>query len=135
MKPQESKLGGPREWKRWIFGSGECAARQVASRKSRFVPNQDDYPAPAAEESDRKEKVKAAGEAALPQLTEPQRRAVVCRDIRGMTLHEAAEEIGCSPATVKSNRDAGRRRLAIILAPFLPEISRRKNICAPPGAP
>lgn len=99
----------------WLFGSLREAARQEASRQPAC-----DFCDPASMVS-----LVAPGSqseaiwAAMEQLTERQRQAVYYCVLRGLTLEEAANEMFCSPGTVRGHRAAGLDRLAIILPPLL----------------
>ena len=56
--------------------------------------------------------------AALQQLPEDQRAAVVLVDMEGYSIAEVAEILDCAPGTVKSRCSRGRERLAPLLDPW-----------------
>ena len=64
----------------------------------------------------------AAIQAALGQLPEPFRAAVVLRDVQGLSYEEVADVLGISVGTAKSRIHRGRSRLRDLLAAagFLP---------------
>ena len=68
----------------------------------------------AAEDSERKADVLAA----LRQLNEDQRAALVLVDMEGYSVDEAAEILGCAPGTVKSRCARGRVRLVPLLTGY-----------------
>jgi RNA polymerase sigma-70 factor (ECF subfamily) len=57
--------------------------------------------------------------AALRQLPDEQRAALVLVDMEGYSVAEAAEVLDCAVGTVKSRCSRGRARLAELLAPLL----------------
>jgi RNA polymerase sigma-70 factor, ECF subfamily len=56
--------------------------------------------------------------AALRQLNEDQRAALVLVDMEGYSVDEAAEILGCAPGTVKSRCARGRVRLVPLLTSY-----------------
>jgi RNA polymerase sigma factor (sigma-70 family) len=68
----------------------------------------------AAETSERRADVLAA----LLQLNEDQRAALVLVDMEGYSVDEAAEMLGCAPGTVKSRCARGRVRLIPLLTAY-----------------
>ncbi|MBA2561137.1 MAG: RNA polymerase sigma factor SigM [Propionibacteriales bacterium] len=56
--------------------------------------------------------------AALRQLNEDQRAAVVLVDMEGYSVEEAADILGCAPGTVKSRCSRGRARLVPLLTHY-----------------
>ena len=54
--------------------------------------------------------------AALRQLNDDQRAALVLVDMEGYSVDEASEILGCAPGTIKSRCSRGRARLAPLLA-------------------
>jgi RNA polymerase sigma-70 factor (ECF subfamily) len=68
----------------------------------------------AAEASERRTDVLAA----LRQLNEDQRAALVLVDMEGYSVEEAAEILQCAPGTVKSRCARGRARLVPLLASY-----------------
>ncbi|MDN5855480.1 MAG: RNA polymerase sigma factor SigM [Actinomycetia bacterium] len=56
--------------------------------------------------------------AALQELPEDQRAAIVLVDMEGYPVAEVAEMLDCAPGTVKSRCSRGRERLAPLLAPW-----------------
>jgi RNA polymerase sigma-70 factor, ECF subfamily len=67
-----------------------------------------------AEASERRADVLAA----LRQLNEDQRAALVLVDMEGYSVDEAAEVLGCAPGTVKSRCARGRARLVPLLTSY-----------------
>jgi len=57
--------------------------------------------------------------AALQQLPEEQRAAIVLVDMEGYGVAEVARILDCAEGTVKSRCSRGRARLAVLLAPLL----------------
>jgi RNA polymerase sigma-70 factor, ECF subfamily len=57
--------------------------------------------------------------AALAELSEPYRSAVILRDLEGLSYEEVAEVLEISVATVKTRILRGRRALKKLLEPFL----------------
>lgn len=58
--------------------------------------------------------------AALRQINEEQRAALVLVDMEGYSVDEAARILGCAPGTVKSRCSRGRRELAPLLTQYRP---------------
>lgn len=58
--------------------------------------------------------------AALRQINEEQRAALVLVDMEGYSVDEAARILGCAPGTVKSRCSRGRRQLAPLLTQYRP---------------
>ncbi len=58
---------------------------------------------------------------ALPQIPEEFRAPVVLRDVIGMDYAEIAETLELAPGTVRSRIARGRRHLANVLAPDIPD--------------
>ncbi len=56
--------------------------------------------------------------AALAQISEEQRAALVLVDMEGYSVEEAAAILGCRPGTVKSRCSRGRLRLVLLLAQY-----------------
>lgn len=56
--------------------------------------------------------------AALRQITDEQRAALVLVDMEGYSVEEAARILECAPGTVKSRCSRGRARLAPLLASY-----------------
>jgi RNA polymerase sigma factor (sigma-70 family) len=56
--------------------------------------------------------------AALAQLADEQRAALVLVDMEGYSVDEAAELLGCAPGTVKSRCSRGRAKLAPLLSQY-----------------
>ncbi len=56
--------------------------------------------------------------AALRQLSDEQRAALVLVDMEGYTVEEAADLLNCAPGTVKSRCSRGRARLAPLLTSY-----------------
>jgi hypothetical protein len=109
----------------WLFGSALKAARQEAAREPRC--DLIDPSLLAAKVADEQSTAAVAAVwAALDQLTDPQRQAVYFCLMRGLTLAEAAVEMGCRPTTVLRHRDRGVQRLRRLLASLLTN--------PPPGA-
>lgn len=65
----------------------------------------------------------------LEQLPLPQRTAVLLRDVEGLTYAEIAEVMQSSEGTVMSRLFYGRKRIAVLLEPYLAEgkITRLEN--------
>ena len=63
--------------------------------------------------------------AALKQLTEDQRAALVLVDMEGYSVDEAADVLGCAPGTIKSRCSRGRARLVPLLTHY------RRNLAEP----
>lgn len=59
--------------------------------------------------------------AALQQLPDKQREALVLRDLEGLSTAEVADSLGATPATIRSHIAQARVRLRKILQPFLGE--------------
>ncbi len=66
-------------------------------------------------------------QAALAQLPEVFRTAVILRDLEGFSYEEVAEVLECSVGTVKSRILRGRRTLKEILEPLLHEPASEKS--------
>lgn len=81
--------------------------------------------------------------AALRQLSEEQRAALVLVDMEGYTVEEAADLLNCAPGTVKSRCSRGRARLAPLLTSYRRNQPSGGNVqsarvggqAAPPPAP
>ncbi len=58
-------------------------------------------------------------DAALDELPEDWRDAVVLRDIEGLSTHDAAEVVGVGEAAFKSRLHRGRMQLRALLEPYL----------------
>ena len=78
----------------------------------------------APEGSDRRADVLAA----LMQLSDDQRSALVLVDMEGYSVQEAAELLGCAPGTVKSRCSRGRARLVPLLTAYRRNQSRFDNV-------
>ncbi|HKT47836.1 MAG TPA: sigma-70 family RNA polymerase sigma factor [Candidatus Acidoferrales bacterium] len=65
--------------------------------------------------------VKVAVQAALQQIPDVFRTAVILRDLEGLSYEEVAEVLECSVGTVKSRILRGRRALRDLLEPLLAE--------------
>ena len=59
--------------------------------------------------------------AAMAQLPEQFRTAIVLRELQGLQYEEIAELLGCALGTVKSRIWRARERLQVILEPLLSE--------------
>ncbi|MEJ7743485.1 MAG: RNA polymerase sigma factor SigM [Nocardioidaceae bacterium] len=68
----------------------------------------------SAEDAERRTDVLAA----LAQINEEQRAALVLVDMEGYSVDEAAAILGCAPGTVKSRCSRGRLRLVPLLAQY-----------------
>jgi RNA polymerase sigma factor (sigma-70 family) len=68
----------------------------------------------AAEVSERRADVLAA----LNQISDDQRAALVLVDMEGYSVHEAAQILNCAPGTVKSRCSRGRARLVPLLTQY-----------------
>lgn len=80
--------------------------------------------AAATEASDRRADVLAA----LRQIGEDQRAALVLVDMEGYSIEEAAELLGCAPGTVKSRCSRGRANLVPLLTSYRWNQSRFDNV-------
>src|SRR3989442_5545135 len=83
--------------------------------------------------------VQSAVQAALQQVPEVFRSAVILRDLEGLSYEEVAEVLDCTVGTVKSRILRGRRALKEILEPLLggrtaPRQRRGAGGGAPPAA-
>jgi RNA polymerase sigma-70 factor (ECF subfamily) len=63
--------------------------------------------------------LRAAIQAALQQLREPFRTAVVLRDIEGLDQEQIARIMGCPVGTAKTRIHRGRCQLRDLLRPFV----------------
>ena len=91
-------LGRRRRWKQWVSLDGWLAA---GGAEPQAMPEGE---SPGADLR-----------AALAQLSERERTAVVLRDVEGLTAAEAARALGISEGTVRSHASRGRARLREIL--------------------
>lgn len=81
-------------------------------------------PADLSVAADRRRRVLAA----LQELPEDQRAALVLVDMEGYSVAEVAQILGCAVGTVKSRCSRGRSRLASILADLMPPPTRTRIV-------
>ena len=72
--------------------------------------------------------IQVAVQAALGQVPEVFRSAVILRDLEGLSYEEVAEVLECTVGTVKSRILRGRRALKEILEPLLAEKKPEKSL-------
>lgn len=89
--------------------AGEDSALQ------RDIPDSSDNPEDSALTSELRSELKAA----LAQLPDDFRAAVILCDIQGLSYEEIAQIMNCSIGTVRSRIHRGRRQLRERLAPYL----------------
>jgi RNA polymerase sigma-70 factor (ECF subfamily) len=78
--------------------------------------------------------VRAAVEAALQQVQEPYRTALILRDLEEMSYEEVAEVLQISLGTVKSRITRGRDALRKTLAAYIREVGPELGLLAPDEA-
>ena len=112
-----------------------CLDRMRRHKSKPTVPLPDDQDAGIAlggeaaspdepEGSDRRADVLAA----LMQLSDDQRAALVLVDMEGYSVQEAADLLDCAPGTVKSRCSRGRARLVPLLTSYRRNQSRFDNV-------
>jgi RNA polymerase sigma-70 factor (ECF subfamily) len=101
-------------------------ARPTQALPEREEPHHAEPASDPAESTERRSLVMAA----LGQLSEDHRRAVVLVDMEGYSVDEAAQLLGCPPGTVKSRCARGRARLV----PLLQELRADAGNRMPPPA-
>jgi RNA polymerase sigma-70 factor (ECF subfamily) len=84
----------------------------------------DPDPAAAAVRSERRRTVLAA----LAQLPDDQRAALVLVDMEGYSVAEAAAVLECAVGTIKSRCSRGRTRLAGLLRPLLTDVDEAAHL-------
>lgn len=97
--------------------------RRRSSRHTEPLPDEEDRAAILAAPLSAEHDVEVAERradvlAALAELTEEQRAALVLIDMEGYSVEEAAEILECAPGTVKSRCSRGRARLVPLLAAY-----------------
>jgi RNA polymerase sigma-70 factor (ECF subfamily) len=95
--------------------------RRRASKSTEPLPDDDrsrELAAPAGDDTAETAERRADVLAALRQLNEDQRAALVLVDMEGYSVDEAAEILGCAPGTVKSRCARGRVRLVPLLTSY-----------------
>jgi RNA polymerase sigma-70 factor (ECF subfamily) len=109
----------------WLY---RIAANRASSRRSReqaqAVLGLDDLesePASGVTPAGEFERTELAGEVrrAVAGLSPQQRDAIVLVELEGQTAIEAAEVMGCSPATVRQHVFRGKKRLRDLLAGYV----------------
>ncbi|WP_130866602.1 RNA polymerase sigma factor SigM [Acidipropionibacterium timonense] len=100
--------------------------RETVRRHDTLPESPDRHPALVAPDAPERAAIDAdrAGivDRALDELNPDQRAAVVLVDMEGLSVVEAAEELGVPTGTVKSRCSRGRARLAQILGPMRDEL-------------
>lgn len=106
----------------WLLTIVRNAARNVARDASRrpgpppvFAPAERPASQPSVEEQVEQDDVQRALGAALAQLPEAQRAAVVLRHVVDLPTSEVAEVLGCPDGTAKSHIRRGLQRLRVLL--------------------
>jgi RNA polymerase sigma-70 factor, ECF subfamily len=95
--------------------------RRRASKATEPLPDDDrgrELATPAADDPAETGERRADVLAALRQLNDDQRAALVLVDMEGYSVEEAAEMLGCAPGTVKSRCARGRVRLVPLLTSY-----------------
>jgi RNA polymerase sigma-70 factor (ECF subfamily) len=116
----------------WIYrvtaNAGLMALRKKKRRENDVGSDDDDAPLPALQLSDKRplpDKVAMTGElgeqvrAAISQLPEPYRVAVLLRDVEELPMSEVMQETGLSEAALKSRLHRARLALREALLPYL----------------
>ncbi len=114
-----------RPFRPWLY---RIAANRAASRRSRerarpTVPLEELTAEPVAPDDPagdlQRAELAAQVRWAIGQLSPQQREAMVLVELEGQTANDAAQVMGCSPATVRQHIFRGKKRLRVLLADYV----------------
>jgi RNA polymerase sigma-70 factor (ECF subfamily) len=108
--------------RRLSINRGRHDGRMIATEEWGHVPATGERPDERAARADGHQQLRSKLDAALEQLSEPQRQAIVLFHQQGLGVHEAAEVMGLPVGTVKSHLHRGRAAMRKILGD-MPEVS------------
>jgi len=110
--------------------------RRTKRRRADALPEGFDPADPRAGDPLESAEVRPDIEAALGELAEEFRSAVVLVDLQGLAIDQTAEILGVPPGTVKSRVFRGRRRLAELLGNHSPPSRHQTDVDRPaPDSP
>ncbi|SFI56880.1 sigma-70 family RNA polymerase sigma factor [Jannaschia pohangensis] len=125
QKAPEWDAGGAAQMSTWLGRVAANLAIDARRRSARMTPLDDDMPLADDAPSAVARLIRAEGltalDAALAQLPERQRQALVLRHIEGYSNPDIAAMMGCGVEAVESLTARGKRHLAALLAPLKPE--------------
>lgn len=113
--------------------------RRRSSRRTDPLPDEEDRTAVLAAPRNAEHDVEVTERradvlAALAEITEEQRAALVLVDMEGYSVEEAAEILECAPGTVKSRCSRGRARLVPLLATYRRNLAGANDVQSLPRA-
>ncbi len=109
--------------------------RRTKRRKASALPEGFDPADPRAGDPLESADVRPDIEAALAEIPEEFRAAIVLVDLHGLAIDQTAEILGVPPGTVKSRLFRGRRQLAAILGNLSPPSRHQIEDKPPPSKP
>jgi len=109
--------------------------RRTKRRRASALPEGFDPADPRAGDPLESAEVRPDIEAALSEIPEEFRAAIVLVDLQGLAIDQTAEILGVPPGTIKSRLYRGRRQLAAILGNLSPPSRHQIEDKPPPSTP
>jgi RNA polymerase sigma-70 factor (ECF subfamily) len=119
------RFDAERPFKPWLYriAANRCASRheRQAGRVTVGLEDMDSEPAAADNPAGDAERAELAAKVreAVAELSVQQRQAIALVELDGQSANEAAEVMGCSPATVRQHIFRGKKRLKQLLSGYL----------------